>query len=147
MNKYPSALNLAGLLGEGIKYNNFDTDYYEVGMPLHYYQSGKSNIDLGAVKMLTTAYPGDLTATNDDMCITPIHTILFYPNVDQLSEIFRFLVESNPFSLQVPDSFAQVPLLIACSNVNTTTNIIQLLLYYWPESRRQLSISFAITFI
>ena len=88
--------------------------------------------------MLTAAYPIALTTTNDDMFITPIHTILFHPNVDQLSEIVRFLVESNPLSLQVRDSFARVPLLVACSNGNMTTKIIQLLLDYWPESSRQL---------
>ena len=98
----PTALRHLCLLGKGINDNTWG---YSRGLPLHYYLSRRSNVDLKGVKILVSGYPDALTIGNEVITSAPIHTILFHPNVDTLSDIVEFLVEATPSSIRLSDCY------------------------------------------
>mmetsp|Transcript_30711 Transcript_30711/g.64993 ORF Transcript_30711/g.64993 Transcript_30711/m.64993 type:complete len:594 (+) Transcript_30711:80-1861(+) len=107
------------------------------GLPLHCYLSRTSNIDLETVKMLVEAYPGALKMANDKFQSTPIHALLRNPDINKLIDIVQFIVETEPFALQMTDEYGRAPLHVACANKNIDLKTIQTLLDCWPVSITQ----------
>ena len=104
----------------------YDNDYG--GTPLHYYLSrALKNIDLDIVKRLV-ANPRALSLTDDVGKYTPIHILLRNESIGDMSDVLRFLVETNPSSLQIKDRCDETPLYIACRNRRMKAETIKLLL-------------------
>jgi len=83
------------------------------GLPLHYYLSRRSNVDLDIVKQLSSKYilsstDGDIRYSNgyplgDTKCI-PLHILLYNESIGDMFDVLQYLVEENPSSLkQRPD--------------------------------------------
>jgi len=105
------------------------------GTPLHYYLS-RTNVDLDIVKQLV-ASPEALLLTDDDTKCTPIHILMHNSSIGDMYDVVKYLVETNPSSLQMKDEYNHVPLHAACSNMFITVETIQLLLRACPDSVRQ----------
>ena len=130
LKKNPSVVSHFCYFYEGV--NHTDAE----GLPIHYYLSRASNIDLGVVKLLVTAYPEALVTADAETKCTPIHTLLCNPNIKSLFDIVQFLSEANPSSLRLLNEQDRIALHVACSNKNINSKIVQLLLDAWPESIR-----------
>mmetsp|Transcript_4753 Transcript_4753/g.10492 ORF Transcript_4753/g.10492 Transcript_4753/m.10492 type:complete len:630 (-) Transcript_4753:29-1918(-) len=107
------------------------------GLPLHYYLSRKSNMDLATVKELIAQSPDSLAASGGEMPYFPIHAIIENPEVGAFSDVLHYLIELDPTSLQCTDTYGLVPLHNALCNNNITMKIILLLLEGWQESIHQ----------
>ena len=119
-----------------------DGGYYG-GTPLHYYLSRTSNVDLDVVKQLV-ANPEMLLLTGDDTNCTPMHILMHNKNIGEMSDVVKYLVESNPDSLKAKDEYDRTPLNVACMYGFMTAKTIELLLEACPESIHQRSSSNAL---
>jgi len=105
-----------------------------VGLPLHCYLGRRSNMDIDTVKILLDAYPEALTTAGETG--SPLHVLLANPSIADCCDIFQFLVEAAPSSLQMTDRHDRVPLHVACFNGNMNLKIVQILIHAWPEATR-----------
>jgi len=113
-----------------------DEDEYYGGVPLHFYLSRTSNVDLDIVKELIDT-PETLLLTDEDTKCTPIHILLHNRSVGDMFDVVKYLSELNPSSLNAKDLHDAVPLHIACKNEGITPSMIKLLLRVWPECAHQ----------
>eukprot|EP00579_Thalassiosira_antarctica_P014860 CAMPEP_0201950948 /NCGR_PEP_ID=MMETSP0903-20130614/56751_1 /ASSEMBLY_ACC=CAM_ASM_000552 /TAXON_ID=420261 /ORGANISM="Thalassiosira antarctica, Strain CCMP982" /LENGTH=675 /DNA_ID=CAMNT_0048494205 /DNA_START=1 /DNA_END=2027 /DNA_ORIENTATION=+ len=118
----PSAVSHFCYFYEGVNHTNAE------GLPMHYYLSRASNIDLGVVKLLVTAYPEALVTADADTMCTPIHTLLCNPNIKSLFDIVQFLSEASPSSLRLLNERDRIALHVLKD--------VKFLLDAWPESIR-----------
>jgi len=140
------------LITKGLKYQlthmcYMDFDYgetgndlmegeYHGGLPLHFYLSRTTNFDINIVKQLVVN-PEMLLLTDEDTKCTPIHILMHNISIGDMSDVLRYLVESNPSTLAKKNVFYQTPLDVACSNISITAGIIELLLRACPDSIHQ----------
>lgn len=132
----PYALGHLCILKDYGLYSDCD-DEHVGGVPLHYYFSRTSNMELDTVKVLIEAYPNSLTTSGEEVPCFPAHVLIDNPEVGTFCDIVQHLIELHPSSLQCTDTYDQVPLHVACYSKHMTANIVQLLVDGWPESTCQ----------
>ena len=109
---------------------------YHGATPLHFYLSRTSNVDINIVKQLVVN-PEMLLLTDEDTKCTPIHILLHNDNIGEMYDVVKYLVETNPSSLQMMDQYDQTPLNVACINEYMTAKTVELLLQVCPDSIHQ----------
>ena len=57
-------------------------------------------------------------------------------NLGTMRDVLQYLVETNPTSCRLTDTYNQLPLHVACGSKTVTSEIVSLLLNVWPESIR-----------
>jgi len=107
------------------------------GLPLHYYLSRPSNVDLNIVKQLVTTNIGVLLLADENTKCTPIHILMNNKSIGDLFDVMKYLVETNPSSLLAKDEHDQTPLAVACKNKSITAGTIRFLLEACPSSIHQ----------
>ena len=108
--KYPVAIFEFSLVKSGLECG---IDHFIEGLPIHYYLSRSSNVDIDTVKMLVQAYPDSLITGDDEMGCYPIHALLCNINVSNLLDILAYLIESEPISIRIADAWRRRALHIA----------------------------------
>jgi len=144
----PSALEQLCLIKDGVNSGRYD-DIYVRGIPLHYYLSRKSNVDIDTVKMLVKACPFSLTWTEqEDFVCYPVHALLSNPSIkeDDMQELLTFFIETVPSSRYQFDGYHRSPLHIALRNGGITLEVVKLLLNAWPEAIYHRSINGGLPF-
>ena len=71
--KYADAISKFALVKSGLECG---CDHFIEGLPIHYYLSRTSNLDIDTVKMLVQVYPDSLMSSDDEMECYPIHILL-----------------------------------------------------------------------
>jgi len=107
------------------------------GLPLHYYLSRTSNVDLDIVKQLVTTNIRVLLLADENTKCTPIHILMNNESIGDMFDVVEYLAESNPSSLLAKDEYDQTPLAVACKNKSITAVTIGFLLECCPESIHQ----------
>ena len=111
-------------------------DWGVKGLPLHYYLTRISNIDIDTVKMLVKACPQSLVTTEqEDFVCYPIHVLLSNPNIkeDDMQELLTFFSETDTLSVRMLDGYQRTALHIALRNGGITLEIVKFLLNEIPE--------------
>ena len=108
---------------------------YVRGLPLHYYLSRTSNVDIDTVKMLVEACPQSLVTTEqEDFVCYPIHALLSNRNMkDDMLELLLFFIETDTLSIRMLDGYQRTPLHIALRNGGITLEVVKFLLDEIPE--------------
>ena len=99
------------------------------GLPLHYYLSRYSNIQLDVVKMLVAAHPAALAGDPNEY--SPLEILLLNRNVDDFFDTVQFLLERTD---EQGASFLTPLLHIACANNHVSLRVVKLLTAHSPES-------------
>ena len=97
------------------------------GLPIHYYFMREGNIDLDIVQMMVREYQEALTRSDDEVKYTPIHVLMYHPNIKEMYDVAKFLIESDTSSVQISSGYEGLPLHIACGNLYISSDIIRLL--------------------
>ena len=133
----PAALTESCLLKDGIFYNDYSEDWsrdqFVSGSPLHYYLSQDTNINVELVRFFVTTSPNVLTAADEKSKCTPMHLLSSMKNMDELFDIMKYLVETNPSSLDLEDKWGRNALHNACSDAHVTSRIVQLFIDHCPD--------------
>ena len=69
----------------------------------------------------------------------PIHAITGSQNISDLKEVLEYLIECEPSSIRLAmneDENQRTPLNMACSNSDTSLEVVKLLVNAWPEGTR-----------
>ena len=132
LEKYPDAISEFAMVKHGVNRGEYDTAYVE-GLPIHYYLSRTSNLDLDTVKVLVDAYPNCLMNADGEMEFYPIHALLYNPNVSNLQDVLAYLMEYKPASVYLADGRGMVSLHIVCRSKGVTLEVFQLIYNAWPE--------------
>lgn len=122
------------------KWNNtdIDCDGPPGGLPIHYYLTRSSNVDLNIVKELV-ANPEMLQSHDGDTKCTPINIFMHNKKIGEMDDVLQYLAETNPSSLLIKNRWEETPLHIACRNEHISARTIQILLEACPEVARQLN--------
>ena len=138
MEKYPAAIKYFTWAG--------DTDILECGhsnevegVPLHYYVTRETDIQIETMKMLIDAYPQAILATDNESNYTPVHAILGKQDeyINNRQHALKFLLEEEPLQIQTLASDVQLtPLFLACSNRRITLDLFRYIYNLWPEASR-----------
>ena len=107
------------------------------GLPLHYYLSREENIDIRTVKLLVERYPKGLITAEEESGMSPIHVLLHNPSINNLYEVFDFVVQYDPSPLLWSNGYMGGPLHIACDNKNINAKFVKKLLDVSPEAIRE----------
>ena len=107
------------------------------GLPLRYYLSRPSNVDLNIVKQLATTNIAVLLLADENTKCTPIHILMNNKSIGDMFDVVKYLAERNPSSLKVKDEADQTPLAVACKNRSITAGTIGFLLEACPGSIHQ----------
>ena len=136
------ALDIENMCVIGTEIQTGDYDHTNVeGTPLHYYLSRTSNVNLEVVKLFMKMYPNSTRFADEEAAFAPIHVLCFNPGVNDMLDVLRFLIDSDPESVQFPGGYSSVPFLMACQNTNATVELLNILLEYWPEAIHQTDVS------
>ena len=130
LGEYKAAAKCLATIGHGVH------DWGVKGLPLHYYLTRISNIDVDIVKLLVEAYPQSLMITDETWPCYPIHAAVFNSITNNLSEIIEYFLELDPTSLRVLDGDGTTPLLLACENKGLDLEVVRMLYNSWPEALR-----------
>ena len=130
LEEYKAAAKCLATVEHGVQ------DWNVVGLPLHYYLTRKSNIDIDIVKMLVEAYPQSLVVTDETYACYPIHAAAINSSTNNLSEIIEYFLELEPTSLRVLDGDGSTPLHLACENERMNLELFKLLYNSWPDAIR-----------
>ena len=128
---YPPALKHLCIVDQGI--NPSHPDFYIQGLPLHFYLTRTSNVDIDTVKMMVEAYPQCLTTVDRNWQCYPIHLALSEQHYIDL-EIVKYFLELEPASIRLVNGDDATPLHLACYNGHLTLEIYQFILNAWPEA-------------
>jgi len=104
------------------------------GLPLHFYLSRTSNVDLDIVKQLVSNKYVLQSSDEENLKCTPIHILIHNTNIGDMFDVLKYLTETNPSSLLEKDIYDQTPLYVACDKSYMNTRIIKLLLKVCPNS-------------
>jgi len=109
------------------------------GMPISFYLSRSSNVDIDIVQKLVAAYPESLMYGCPDMNISPLHTILMNFHINNMYEVATYMIESSPDSVRLLDknSFTILHSALTCYSNNLDIRLVDLMLERWPEITRQ----------
>jgi len=107
------------------------------GLPLHFYLSRISNVDLNTVKELVSSDNVLQSSDEDNLECTPIHILIHNEKLGDMFDVLQYLAETNPSSLRKTDIYNQSPLYVACEQSYINTKTIELLLRVCPDSIRQ----------
>jgi len=127
---YPSALEQLCLVEDGVNSGKYDCIYVR-GLPLHYYLSRTSNVDIDTVKMLVKALPESLVTTEqDDFVCYPIHALLSNPSIEEedMQELLTFFIETDTLSVRMLDGYQRTTLHLALRNGGITLDVVKFLL-------------------
>ena len=140
LKRYPPAVLHMSNIGRELQTNDYDHSLVE-GLPLHYYLSRTSNVDMDIVKLLLKVPllllkddPDCLRMADDDAHFAPIHVLCCNPDVNNMLDVLKFLIEKDPESVQFDGGYGQVPFLMACANTNATLTLVKVLYDLWPEA-------------
>ena len=115
-----------------------DTDIHEGdsfgGLPLHFYLSRTTNVDLDIVKQLVSNEYMLQSSDEENLKCTPIHILIHNKSVGDMYEVLQYLTETDPSSLQAKDIYDQTPLYVACEKSYINAKTIELLLRVCPNS-------------
>ena len=98
------------------------------GLPLHYYLSRESDIELVMVKTLVEAHPAALAEDVADY--SPLEVLLLNRNVGDFFDTVQFLLKRTAER----GGFRTPPLHVACINSHVSLRIVKLLVARSPES-------------
>ena len=135
LESYPSALEQLCLIEDGVNSGRYDSIYVR-GLPLHYYLSRTSNVDIDTVKMLVKALPETLVTTEqEDFVCYPIHALLSNPNIkeEDMQELLTFFIETDTLSVRMLDGYQRTTLHLALRNGGITLEVVKFLLNEIPE--------------
>lgn len=109
------------------------------GMPISFYLSRSSNVELDIVQKLVAAYPESLMYGCPDINISPLHTILMNFHINNMYEVATYIIESSPDSVRLLDKNNFTPLhsALTCYSNNLDVRLVDLMLEKWPEITRQ----------
>lgn len=136
LEKKPDAIYHQCVIGREIQTRDYDHSTVE-GLPLHYYLSRTSNVDLHLVKLLVEKDEDALVTADEESNFAPIHVICCNPGVNNMLDVLKFLINSDTESVQYDGGFGRVPFLMACANNNASLTLLELILDYWPEAIHQ----------
>ena len=120
-------------------WNHCEYDYGNPGLPLHLYLARTENVDADIVKHMITEYPDALLVGCDFATFSlPIHTVMWNPNLGEMFEVIKLLVQAKPKTLEMKDSNKYTPLHIACSNKSVTFEIVKYLIDIYPHAAREI---------
>ena len=130
----PSAVGHYCLLQGGCKPT--ENDEPVIGLPIHYYLSISSNLDVDVVKCLVDAYPsclGECGASNPEL-YHPIHALMQNPKSKTNIEVIRHIVKMNPDVVKMKDGDSKLPIHMALENENMSAEAVEFLLKMWTDS-------------
>jgi len=109
----------------------------EKGLPIHFIlirSVDAVNIDI--VKVLIKAYPQALLINDNFFNLTPLQTVLYNHNIDNLLEVVMFLLETEPSSIHMVDEDQRTSLHKVCSCVNKKANlaVVQYIYHQLPDA-------------
>jgi len=143
---YPEALGKTCLVcdGEqdGLACHGYDGTWYSDGLPVSYYLARTDDLHISTVKLLVELYPDALMkaeAYEARRTCYPIHAITGSQNISDLKEVLEYLIECEPSSIRLAmneDENQRTPLNMACSNSDTSLEVVKLLVNAWPEGTR-----------
>lgn len=135
LKRYPEALSQFCLVEDGVNSGRYDSIYVR-GLPLHYYLSITSNVDIDTVKMLVEALPESLvTIEQEDFECYPIHALLSNQNIkNDMQDLLTFFIETEPSSVRMLDGYERTALHLALRNGGVTLALVKFLLDAWPEA-------------
>ena len=129
MDKYPAALQSFTSTGGVFHSDNDDVE----GLPLHYYLTRKSNVDINTFCLLVDGYPQSMFTTGQQRPFI-LHVILFNPNINDIRHILFYIIGSMHNAIRTVDGDGRTPLHLACRNENMTLEIFQFIYSKWPEA-------------
>jgi len=132
----PDAIYHQCVIGGEIQTGDYDHSTVE-GLPLHYYLSRETNVDLSLVKLLVEKDAEALYTADEESNFAPIHVLCCNPRVNDMLDVLKFLIDSDEESVQYDGGWGRVPFLMACTNKNVTSRLLDLILDYWPEAIHQ----------
>eukprot|EP00956_Cyclotella_meneghiniana_P009567 scaffold13204_cov66-Cyclotella_meneghiniana.AAC.6 len=94
------------------------------GFPLHLYLSRKVDVDIEIVKQMIEGYPDALLIASNGL--TPLKVLMRNPKLGSMFDVFKYLVESEPKSIENSLTFA-------CLHDHITVEIVQYILRKCPE--------------
>ena len=130
MNKYPAALQSFTSTGGVFQSDNFDD---VEGLPLHYYLTRKSNVDINTFSLLVDGYPQSMFTTGQQRPFI-LHVILSNPSVNDIRHILFYIIGSMHNAIRIVDGDGRTPLHLACRNEDMTLEIMQFIYSKWPEA-------------
>jgi len=143
---YPEALGKTCLVcdGEqdGLACHGYDGTWYFDGLPISYYLARTDDLHISTVKLLVELYPDALMkaeAYEARRTCYPIHAITGNQNISHLKEVLEYVIECEPSSIRLTvneDENQRTPLNMACSNADTSLEMVKLLVNAWPEGTR-----------
>ena len=136
LKRNPTIVGHMCIIGRTIQTGGYDHTFVE-GMPLHYYLSRTSNVDLRIVELFMKLDPNSTRTADEEALFGPIHVLCCNPGVNDMIDVLRFVIDSDPESVQFPGGDFSVPFLMACQNTCATVKLANLLLEYWPEAIHQ----------
>ena len=136
LQRNPDAIYHQCVIGREIQTGDYDHSTVE-GLPLHYYLSRETNVDLGLVKLFVERDEDALYTADEESHFAPIHVLCCNPRVNNMLDVLKFLIDSDEESVQYDGGYGRVPFLMACTNKNASLTLLDLILDYWPEAIHQ----------
>ena len=136
LEKNPDAIYHQCVIGREIQTGDYDHSTVE-GLPLHFYLSRTSNVDLSLVKLLVERDDECLFTADEESNFAPIHVLCCNPGVNDMLYVLKFLIDSDEESVHYDGGYGRVPFLMACTNNNASLPLLELILDYWPEAIHQ----------
>jgi len=139
MDKFPSTLEHLCIVNQGIQPDY--PDLYISGLPLHYYLTRTSNIDIDTVKMLVDASQSDVgwpcNPISEAWPCYPIHLLALSTSHINL-EIIQYFLDLEPTTINLVNGDNETLLHRACYNEHLTLEIYQFIFNKWPEAIRMI---------
>ena len=85
-------------------------------------------------------YPGSLTAGDEISMFKPVDIILDHPNIQGLYGVLEYIIQSNPSSLLLDNTYESTPLHNACFNKHMSSEIVKLLVANGPQATRRVDV-------
>ena len=136
LKRNPNAIYHQCVIGREIQTGDYDHSTVE-GLPLHYYLSRETNVDLSLVKLLVEKDDECLFTADVESHFAPIHVLCCNPGVNDMLDVLKFLIDSDEESVHYDGGYGRVPFLMACANKNASSRLLDLILDYWPEAIHQ----------
>jgi len=124
------------VIGREIQTGDYDHSTVE-GLPLHYYLSRETNVDLSLVKLLVERDDECLFTADVESHFAPIHVLCCNPGVNDMLDVLKFLIDSDDESVHYDGGYGRVPFLMASTNKNASAPLLELILGYWSEAIHQ----------
>ena len=137
LEKHPKALGTWSAIERRFDLMDYGGEDEAQGLPIHYYLTRESNVDINTFIMLVNACPGSISAADNAQPFTPLHVILSNPNINNMMHILVYLLGIVPTSINMLDGVGRTPLNIACFNENMTLEVVKFIFNLWPGALSQ----------